>query len=207
MASKKFSDLSPVQQAAIVMVLPAVAAVVLFYDFVRPLQQNVTSLRAQLQTLQVQNRRGRVLEAHRAELLKHIAQAQEELQRLREIVPDRVADDQVIKTVYKNASLSDVRIRSLVAGKSDEKEYFTAMAFQLHADGTYYGLLDFFIRLAHSSRIVDVSGLFLQQAQAGGGRGTYKVSSQDTVAADCVLTTYFKNSQPPTSSLVAPGRE
>jgi Tfp pilus assembly protein PilO len=207
MASKKFSDLTPVQQAAIVMLLPAAAAAVVFYDFVRPIQQNLESLRAQLHTLQVQNLRGHVLEAHRADLLKHIAQAQEQIEHLREIVPDRTADDQLMKLIYTNAVLSDVRIRSLVAGKSEQKEYFTAMPFQLHADGTYYRLLNFFVRLSHSSRIVDVSDLLLHQLQGAGGGGTYKVSGQETVAADCVLTTYFKNPQAITSPAVSPARK
>jgi Tfp pilus assembly protein PilO len=193
MAKKKFSDLPKVQQTAIVIVLPAIAAVLVFYDFVRPLQQNVATLRAQLQTLEVQNLRGRVLEAHRAELLKHITEAEAELQQLRQIVPDEAADDQFIKTVYRNAELSAVHVRSLVAGTSQQQQYFTAMPFQLHADGTYYRMLDFFARLAGSQRIVDVSGLSLGQAQAGGGRGSYKIGPNETVVADCVLTTYFKN--------------
>jgi Tfp pilus assembly protein PilO len=197
MASKKFSELTKAQQAVLVAVLPALAAALLFYDFVRPLQQNVAELRAQLHTLQVQNMRGRVLEAHRAELLKHISEAQSELQQLRQIVPDETADDQFIKTVYRNAALSAVHIRSLVAGTSQQKEYFTAMPFQLRADGTYYRLLDFFGRLADSQRIVDVSGLLLGHAEGGGGKGSYKIDPNETVVADCVLTTYFKNPQGP----------
>jgi Tfp pilus assembly protein PilO len=195
MASKKFSDLSRVQQSTFVILLPALAAGLIFYDFVRPLEQNVTTLRAQLHTLQVQNLRGRALQAHRAELVKHIAEAQSELQQLRQIVPDEATDDQFIKTVYRSAALSAVHIRSLVAGNSQQKEYFTAMPFQLHADGTYYRLLDFFGRLAGSQRIVDVSGLLLGQPQGKGGRGAYKIGSNETVMADCVLTTYFKNQQ------------
>jgi Tfp pilus assembly protein PilO len=193
MASKKFSDLTPVQQAAIVGLLPAVTAAVVFYYFVMPVRQNAATLRAQLQMLQAQNLRGRFLEAHHADLLKHIAEAQSELQQLRQVIPDEAADDAFVRTVYANAASAAVHVRSLAAGKSEQKEYFTAMPFQLHADGTYYRLLDFFVRLARSPRIVDVSGLLLGAPQGGGGRGAYKISAEETVAADCVLTTYFKN--------------
>jgi Tfp pilus assembly protein PilO len=203
MASKKFSELPKSQQALIIILAPGLAAGLLFYDFVRPLEQNVATLRAQLETIQVQNLRGRALEMHRAELVKHLAEAQTKLQQLRQIVPDEAADDQFVKTVYQNAALSAVNIRSLVAGTSQQKEYFTAIRFQLHADGTYYRLLNFFARLANSPRIVNVSDLLLDQAQGGGGRGSYKIDPNETVAADCVLTTYFKNAMgaaPPASS-------
>ena len=201
MASKKFGDLPKVQQAVIVILLPGLAAALVFYDFVMPLEQSVATLQAQFQTLQVQNRRGHALEAHRAELLKHIAEAQAELEQLRKIVPDEAGDDQFIKTVYQNAALAAVHIRSLVAGTSQQKQYFTAMPFQLHADGTYYRLLNFFVRLSNSPRIVDVSGLLLGQAQGSGGRGSYKIGPNETVVADCVLTTYFKNPMGTTSPL------
>lgn len=205
MASRKFSDLTPVQQAAIVTLLPAAVALVVFYDLVTPVHQQVATLRAQLQILGVQNLRGHVLEAHRAELFKHLAQAQEQLRKLRGIVPDQAADDDLMRTIYGSAVLSDVHIRSLMAGKPEQMEYFTTMPFELHVDGTYYRLLDFFARLAGSSRIVDVSGLLLEQPPAGGARGTYKVSKQETVAADCILTTYFRNPQAPSSSVPGSG--
>lgn len=195
MASKKFSELTPVQQAVIVALLPALAAALVFYDFVLPLRQQASTLRTQLQTLQAQNLRDHFLEAHRAELLKHLAEARSRLQQLRQLVPDEASDDAFVRTVYANAASAAVHVRSLVAGKSEQKEYFTAMPFQLHADGTYYRMLDFFVRLARSQRIVDVSGLLLGDLQGGGGRGAYKVGAEETVAADCVLTTYFKGPQ------------
>lgn len=200
MASKKFSDLPPGQQAAIVISVPALLAAVLFYDVVMPVRQRASTLHSQLETLQVQNLRGRQLEAHRDDLLKRLAAAQARLQELQQMVPDVAAGDQFIRTVYRNADSAGVHVRSLVAGKSEQKEYFTAVPFQLRADGTYYRMLDFFNELANSARIVDVSGLSLGPAQGGGGRGSYKIQAGETVAANCVLTTYFKSSPKPTAS-------
>ena len=205
MASKKFSDLTSIQQAVIVTVLPAIAAGFVFYDFVMPLRENAATLRAQLTTLQAQNLHGRLLEAHRADLLKRIAEAQARLEQLRQVVPDEAASDEFLRSVYSNAASAAVHVRSLVAGKSEQKQYFTALPFELRADGTYYGLLAFFLRLARSPRIVDVSGLLLGPVQGGGG-GSYKIGAEETVAANCVLTTYFKNQQENASSLPKPRR-
>jgi Tfp pilus assembly protein PilO len=200
MASKKFSDLTSVQQGVIVALLPAIAAGLVFYDFVLPMRRNAATLREQLQALQAQNLRGRVLETHRADLQKKLADTQARLEQLRQMVPDEAASDQFVKTVYANAAEAAVHVRSLVAGKSEEKQYFTTLPFQLHADGTYYGMLDFFALLARSQRIIDVSGLLLGSPGGSGARGSYKVGTEETVAADCVLTTYFKHSQNGTSA-------
>jgi Tfp pilus assembly protein PilO len=76
-----------------------------------------------------------------------------------------------------------------------QAENYTEMPFNLRLDGTYYGLLEFFDRLAREQRIVSVSGLSLG-APEGGGLGAFKVQAGETVGANCVLTTYFSGASP-----------
>jgi Tfp pilus assembly protein PilO len=202
MASKKFTDLAPAQQAALIALLPAALAFAAYYDLVLPVRRQAASLESEYQALQAQNLRGRMLMIHQADLLKRIAVAHQELEHLRQIVPDEPADDDFVRTIYGAAASSAIHVRSLVGEGSEGEEYFTAMPFRLHADGTYYRLLNFFIRLANSPRIVDVSDLSLGPPGTHGGGGAYTVGSGETVAADCLLTTYYGGSQAP-----APGKK
>lgn len=192
MASKKFSDLPPKQQGLILALLPVVLAFVVFYNFVSPLRGQASQLQARVTALHQQNMRGRILETQRAALQKKIAQAQSDLAALREIVPDEPAEDQFVTMLYSTAQASAVHIRLLQASPAVRQTYFATMPFQVHLDGTYYGMLGFFARLANSPRIVNVAGLALSSpATSGGGRGAYKPSPQETLAANCVLTTFY----------------
>lgn len=197
MASKTFSDLPPLQQGMILACLPVVLAIVVFYDFVAPLGQREKNLKAQFETLHAQNLRGHMLEARRADFMKRIAAAQSELEQLRQIVPDQPADDQFVKMVYGTAASSAVNIRSMAAQPAVRQMYYTSLPFQMRVDGTYYGLLSFFTRLANSPRIVNVSSLSLGPPNGSGGRGSYKVGPSETVAANCILTTFYNSPPPP----------
>lgn len=197
MAGKKFSELAPAQQGAVLAILPVVLAVVAFYDLVSPLRTRAAELKNQVDTIHQQNQRGRLLESQHAALESKISQAQAELAQLREIVPDEPADDQFVKTIYALAQTSGTHIRSLQAEAESREMYYTAMPFKVHMDGAYYGLLNFFSSLANSQRIVNVSGLSLRSIRSSGG-GSYRLGPQETVGADCVLTTFY-NSPPPVS--------
>ncbi|MGH9377495.1 MAG: type 4a pilus biogenesis protein PilO [Terriglobia bacterium] len=197
MASKKFSDLAPKQQGLILALLPVVLAFVVFYNFVSPLSKQASQLKAEVAALHQQNMRGRMLEAQHTLLQKKIAQAQNDLAALREIVPDEPADDRFVTMLYNTAQASSVHIRVLQASPAVRQTYFTGMPFQVHLDGTYYGMLDFFARLAGSQRIVNVAGLSLSSpASSSGGKGAYKPGPQETLAANCLLTTFYNNPSP-----------
>jgi len=92
--------------------------------------------------------------------------------------------------VFADAKASDVNIRTFVPQALVQKDIYTEMPFNLRLDGTYYGLLAFFNRLAHEPRVVSVSSLSLG-SPAGGGMGAFKVDAGETVGANCVLTSYF----------------
>ncbi|MDE3181504.1 MAG: type 4a pilus biogenesis protein PilO [Acidobacteriota bacterium] len=201
MAAKKFSDLGPVHQGLILALLPAVLAFIVFYELVAPLRSQAAQLRTQVDTLHSQNMRGRLLEAQRVQLQQKISQAQTELASLEQIVPDQPSDDQFIKLIDAIAVSSSVHLRSLEASPEKRNLYYTEMPFKAHIDGAYYAMADFFARLAAAPRIVNVSDLTLASSQSSGG-GTYKLGPQETVAANCVLTTFY-NSPPPA---VQPGK-
>ncbi|HEX5482677.1 MAG TPA: type 4a pilus biogenesis protein PilO [Terriglobia bacterium] len=206
MASKKFSDLPPMQQGIILACLPVLLAVIVFYNFVAPLSTRAKSLKAQFETLHAQNLRARQLEARRADFMKQIATAQAELEELQQIVPDKPADDQFVKAVYGTAAASAVHLRSMTAQPVARQTYYTSMPFQLRLDGTYYGLLSFFTRLANSPRIVNITALTLGPPNGPGRKGSYQVGPSETVAANCILTTFYNSPPPPPPPKAGPRR-
>jgi type IV pilus assembly protein PilO len=192
---KSFNDLSAPVQIAIFVLTAIVLAGAVFYFYDLPLKERRDSLEKQVAQLTVENRTNQIFERQRAEYLKRIAQLEKQLQTLRAIVPEEQATDDFIKTVFADGRATEVNIRTFIPQTLAAKDIYTEMPFNLRLDGTYYGLLGFFDRLAREPRIVSVSGLSLGPPE-GGGMGTFKIRTGETVGANCVLTTYFSRNTP-----------
>jgi type IV pilus assembly protein PilO len=193
--AKSFNELPMPVQGGVFVLTAAVLAGAVFYFYVFPILGRRDSLRAQVDRLKAENKRNRVIERERTEYLARIAQLEKQLETLSSIVPPEQATDDFLRMVFADARASEVNIRTFIPQSLVQKDIYTEMPFNLRLDGTYYGLLDFFNRLAHEQRIVSVSGLSLGSPE-GGGMGSFKIHPGETVGADCVLTSYFSGVSP-----------
>jgi Tfp pilus assembly protein PilO len=188
--AKGFSDLSEQQQLGILAAVPVILAGAIFYLLVWPLSIKKTALEQQVGTLHRQNQGNLILEKRRAAFLKQIADAQLRLKQLEAVVPDEPATDQFIRMIYDTAEAAHVHLRDLTAENAVPRNYYTEEPFKVHADGTYYAMLDFFSRLSSAPRIVNISGLSMG---APAGSGSYKIQHAETLGVDCVVTTFYNS--------------
>jgi type IV pilus assembly protein PilO len=187
---KTFGELPVAVQGGVFALIAVVLAGAVFYFLVLPVQETRDTLRAKVEKLKVENLRNQSIERERTEYLRRIAELEKQLEALKSIVPEEQATDDFLKTVFADAKAADVNIRTFIPQALVQKDIYTEMPFNLRLDGTYYGLLAFFDRLAREQRIVSVSGLSLGPP-AGGGMGAFKTGADETVGANCVLTSYF----------------
>ena len=188
--AKNFNDLPAPVQSGLFALIAVVLAGAIFYFYALPVHERRDSLQKQVERLKAENKRNRVVERERTEYLNRIVQLEKELETAGSIVPGEQATDDFLRMVFADARASEVNIRTFIPQSLVQKDIYTEMPFNLRLDGTYYGLLDFFDRLAHEQRIISVSGLSLG-APLGGGMGSFKVHAGETVGADCMLTSYF----------------
>ncbi len=188
--AKSFNELSAGVQAAILIALAVVVAAIIFWYYALPEVTQRNTLEAQVATLKAQNDRNEAFRQEQAEYLSRIQQLTLQLATLRSIVPDHPDTDVFVQTVYQAGVDAGVHVRSFVAQAAVKQPMYVELPFSVHLDGTYYGLLNFFNRLAQEQRIVTVSGLTLG-SPPGGGMGNYQVSPRETVGANCVITTYY----------------
>ncbi len=194
MTAKSFRDLSAGLQATVLVVVALVLAAATFWYFVLPKSVERDNLHQQVIRLRAENDRNEAFKREQTEYLNRIAQLTEQLQTLESIVPDEPATDVFVRTVYETGINAEVYIRTFVAQTLVSKDLYVEMPYRLHLDGTYYDLVRFFDRLVHEQRIVTVSNLALGSPE-GGGMGSYKVSPQETVGANCLITTYYNRPQ------------
>jgi len=196
--AKTFNDLpTPVQGAIFVLVAVALAAGTFWY-YVLPLNDQRGRMEKDFAKLKAENDKNEAFRQQQTEYLNRIAQLEKQLDTLRSIVPDEQATDEFMKSVFGEGANASVSIRTFIPKAQVPRDFYVEMPFNLRLDGTYYGLLNFFDRLAHQQRIISVSGLSLGGPE-GGGMGNYTVFPSETVGANCVLTTYFNKalSAPP----------
>ena len=187
---KSFNDLPAAVQIAIFVLSAVLAGGAVFYFYVLPLKEQRDSVRNEVDRLTAENKLNQIFEQQRKQYLNRIAQLEKQLDTLRSIVPEEQATDDFMRMVFEDGRASEVNIRTFVPQALEPKDIYTEMPFSLRLDGTYFGLLGFFARLANEQRIVSVSGLSLGPPE-GGGMGAFKLHPGETVGANCVLTTYF----------------
>jgi len=188
--AKTFNDLpAPVQGVILVTVAVALAGGTFWY-FVLPLSDTKSGLEKEVAKLKAENDKNEAFRQQQTEYLNRIKQLESQLDTLRSIVPDEQATDEFMKSVFAEGASTGTQIRTFIPKPPEVKDYYVEMPFTVRLDGTYYNMLNFFDRLAHEQRIMSVSGLALGTPE-GGGMGSYKVLSTETVGANCVLTTYY----------------
>jgi type IV pilus assembly protein PilO len=200
--ARKFDDLPGGIQAIVLVVVAVALAGFTFWYFVLPESSQLENLQQQVKKLRAENDRNEAFKREQTEYLNRIAQLSEQLTTLQSIVPDQPATDVFVRSVYDTGTSNDVHIRTFISQPLVNKDLYVELPFRLHLDGTYYRLLRFFDLLAHAQRIVTVSNLTLGRAE-GGGMGSYKVAPEETVGANCVITTYYNR---PASETPAKGK-
>jgi type IV pilus assembly protein PilO len=188
--AKSFNDIPAPLQGLIFVTVAVVLAGVTFWYFVLPMSDTKDALQREVAKLKAENDRNEAFKQQQTEYLNRITQLESQLATLRSIVPDEQATDEFMRTVFADGLSANTQIRTFLPKPPLVKDFYVEMPFTVRLDGTYYSLLNFFDRLAHEQRIMSVSGLSLGTPE-GGGMGVYKVSSTETVGANCVLTTYF----------------
>jgi type IV pilus assembly protein PilO len=192
--AKGFHDLSSGVQTAVLALIALAIGAVIFWYYALPKSVEHGNLQEQVMRLRAENDRNEAFKREQPEYLNRIAQLSQQLQTLQSIVPDQPATDAFLSTVYETGIGAGVHIRTFIAEPLVNQELYVEMPFRLHLDGSYYGVLQFFDRLVHLERIVTVSNLTLGPPQ-GGGMGAYKIAPQETVGANCLVTTYYNRPQ------------
>src|SRR5258707_3722188 len=125
-----------------------------------------------------------------AELKQQMDALSKQLDTLKTIVPEEKETDEFIRLLQGAASASSVQIRRLTAQAVVPKEYHYEMPFAVQADGPYFNLLDFFVRLGRLSRIINVGDLTFDDPERPKGT-KYPTRPGTTVSGIFTATTFF----------------
>jgi type IV pilus assembly protein PilO len=187
-------------QALIFVVLIVLATGAVGYYFVLPLYNDPTSGLVALQK-QEKDLEGKVqrLEAFKAKLTEYrvrLDQLDKDLAHMDLLLPETRQTDRFMNTVFDDAAATDVHVRTFIPQPEVQRDFYVDMPFSVRLDGTYWGLVKFYAKLANEARIISVTGVGEGEPK-GGGKGAYTPSLNETVGTDSVLTTYYRHEAPP----------
>jgi len=189
-----FRELPAPAQALLLLALAA--AIILLGEYVPGLPMQAVRLdrdnsQKQLASVQKDVQALQVYERQSGQLRADIEAMQKELETLKTIVPDEKQEDEFIKALSDSARASSVSLRRLTAKPIEPKDYFYEVPFEVDVDGPYYQVMDFFTRLGHLSRIINVGDLEIGNPAEWRHAGNYILRPGTTVVGTFTATTYF----------------
>ncbi len=115
----------------------------------------------------------------------------------RKVVPEEEEVPSFITLVEDEASAAGVEVRRYTPKETTAKEYYVEVPVDIDVDGPYYSVLKFYDRLQKSERIVNASKLTMGALKGGKSsvKRAYKWSPNETVSANCLLTTFYSTSK------------
>jgi type IV pilus assembly protein PilO len=147
------------------------------------------------------------LTPYKAKLAELTAQTETlklQMEAQKKIVPEEKEVPAFITLVEQQSAGAGVEVRRYTPKDTAAKEYYTEVPVEIDIDGPYYAVLNFYDRLQKSERIVNVNHLVMGALKGGKAPGkVYKWSPNETVAASCLLTTFYsttKGSAPPVAA-------
>jgi type IV pilus assembly protein PilO len=203
-----FSQLSGIKQWGVVILGGAVVTAALYFTMFK--SQNEKNVAAE-KALQTKVRENNELEAYRPKLKEmevQLANLKQQLDIERRIVPDDPQVDSFIEMMDTEAQKAGVWVRRYAAKPGTTREYYSELPFDMELDGPYYGMLNFFDRVGHLDRIVNISGLLVSTTKKpteAKVKHQYQYAANESVAASFTATTYFSHDATPAAAPIAPG--
>jgi len=151
---------------------------------------------ARLKALQAENARMKPYESQLKEIELQIESLQRQMERQKQIVPDKKTADQFMRDLQQNAQQAGVWIRSYVAKPVAQKQYYSEVPFDLEIDGPYFSMLNFFERVGTSERIINVDNLRMSGIGSKAPpsvRHKYDYAPGETVTVGCTAKTFFSS--------------
>lgn len=175
------------QLAAFVVVAGAAVGGFTYY-YEMPFREEMKTREHQLELLHKDIAKGQETASKLPEFRAQVDELEGRLENLRAVLPEEKDAADLLRRMQTVAAQSNLTITSFRPAPVSMKQLHAEWPINLELTGNYHNLASFFDRLAHFTRIVNISGLTVK-GQDKGGAGT-------TISANCVATTFVLLDKP-----------
>jgi len=167
-----------------------------YYGLLQPMTEENQAAKQKLDQQLLQNQSLRKYEQELPALEANIAGLKQQLDIQKKIVPDDKEADQFMHMMQRTAADAGVEVRRYTSKGTSTHEYYTELPFDMDIDGPYYGVLNFFERVAKLERIINISTLKMATPKRQGEAGVkkkYEYAPHESVVANITATTFFSH--------------
>ena len=122
-------------------------------------------IKEQVETLKGKNQQGSIIRQNLADTEKTLKEKREEIDRLRDLLPDAVEISRVYDNIKDFLREQRLELKRFVHLKTAPADFYTAQPIQIEVTGSYDSLGQFFSRLGFFTRIVSVTDVEVKQAE------------------------------------------
>lgn len=165
------------------LVLGVVLYLVVAYYIFKPIQNDITATLSQIDTLQMEIRKGQAAKRDLPKLEEDIRNLEVELDRLRRILPTRRETDTLLKKLKQLTEIGHFELLRFTPQPFIDRDFYLEWPIKVSLRGTYHELGLFFDRLSRFSRIINVGELSIKALRKRG--------SDYTIRADFTQRTFI----------------
>lgn len=178
-------NLSPKAQAGVMIGFLVVFYALGYFLFFKKWYQQAEGLEKQIQQVESEINKGRMLQMRINEFNRQINELKEDLSKLKEILPSKAEAGKFYSNLNLLANESQVYIRSIKARPRATTEVYIELPYDLDLKAQYHDIGQFFALLANFPKIINARDLSLIQLQERGQKYSVSVS--------CVASTFIYN--------------
>jgi len=197
-----FGEMSGVKQWAAVLGGALVLTGALYFTTFKGMQEKNAAAQSALGAKLAENQQLEMYRPKLAEMERQLANLKQQLEIERRIVPDEKEADTFMRMVNAEAAKSGIEVRRYTSKPISSKDFYTEIPFDIDIDGPYFGVMNFFDRLAKMERIVNISNLLVSTTKKPSDakvKKTYQYAPGESVVASCTATTFFSHDIQPSA--------
>lgn len=200
-----FKELPYVAKIGIVALVIILLAVATYFFELEPIAKTNQADALTLKSKQAEIAQLTPYKAKLAELNKETADLKAKMEAQNKLVPEEKDVPSLINLVESQSTAAHVEIRRYTPRDTTTKDYYVEVPVEIDVDGPYYAVTNFYDRLKNMERIVNVSNLTMGALKGGKvpAKKSYKWNPNETVAASCLLTTFYSTSKSASPPAVA----
>jgi type IV pilus assembly protein PilO len=188
----RLDNLPRVYQILIFTALVGCLAFVFYLYYLKDLIAENQGIQADIVKLEASVSQGTAIEGRLKRFKQELAQLEERLAVLKDILPAEKETPTILRSVQQMASSSNLKILKFTPQAVVSRSFYSDWPIQIEVEGNYDGLGLFFEKVSHATRIIDVGAIAIK------GVDQYTDATR-TLSASCTATTFvFREDQPAT---------
>jgi len=192
---KDFSKLQWYYQLLIVGGVCGLLLGLVWYQYLSPIQVAIEGKRIELDSVKAQVAKSQQEERTFAKFKAESAALQEQLDKLKSVLPLEKETDQILRQVQSSASTSALRILRVVSRATIDHDVYTEWPIEMEIVGSFHNLGKYLDKIRLLPRIVNISNMKIQSRASNDPAG-----AAATVGATYTATTFVYKEEAPEDS-------